>query len=308
MTDVPRTVPLSLPENLRLDAVPYQPDHVCPPRGLLALALLALVVAPVIGWLVQRVSQTAGLGLLGRSGIAVVFIAPFVARLGAWAVVWGKVRQPTLAGLSGLLLIATFALGHLYGSHQRFVKIQIAEAAQNDIAAEPIDFPDYLKRRASDLLWLLVPALLIARACYTSLSEPARKPFCPVADEWKQHLAGRTIRIVGTSDELQRLIAGGELARLATYSKVEDDGLALLIPPNAEAANDERRIWELTAFVSPKHYDPDTTVELQLAGAVPTIRGLSLYNVVGIWSLPPAALRVLETVWDRPVKPEAPTE
>lgn len=298
-------LPEELPDSLRFETEPHHPDEVVPPRGVFSLAVLALVVGPGFGWLVQRFSGVGCLGaLFSATFSAVLLLGQPLAQFGTSAVRWGRVRRPWLAGAVALLMLTTMALGHKFGIYQ-VRRTQLANQLQGE-GKKPAEIQAELDRFTFDnflleeegwgLLWLAVPVLLVGRHGARTLARTAARPFCPLCQDWKRPLQTGSIKVQGTPEALRRLVADGELMRLAHYTKAavpgEADGDWVMLPPGKRLYDPDAPAGVLLVHTCPCRA-PEATAEVELL-----IDGKS----DGLWSYPASALAVFREIGRRPIE------
>ena len=275
-----------LAKTTRLEAEPYVPDNVCPPRGLVGLAFLVGVAGPLAGWLLHRASPIL-CNVFSSTAFAAIIWGPALIGFGVRVVRWGRVRRPFLTGAVGLALLLFLALGHLFSQFQAYLRQPGAQ-----LNGAPQSFPDYLiDIHGWGLLWLLLPVALVGHRSYRQMAEAAARPYCPTQNDWKEPTA--PLQVLGRGQSLQKMLAEGDLLRLATFRKIvvklKDEPVELLtetaVPPPEGV-----ELWQLVAYL-PRERDPEGTVEVELSGAG---------GPLGVWSYPEPARRVIEELQTRP--------
>lgn len=205
-----------LPEALRFDVRPYEPEGGYPWHGLVLLAGLAMLGALASGWGAARVYQWGGCGcsfigwILFYCVFGAIAIGPEVA-----GVYLGKIRAPAVAvGVAVLAgLLATVAFAYFRFQHHMAELAQENPAAHARLVAQNFGVGDFV---ASWGFWDWVATgvyfVVVGVVGAAVVHATASRPFCSACNNWKQdRVLGE---LVMSQEEAVRILTHGEIVRL----------------------------------------------------------------------------------------------
>jgi len=227
----------------RFDTVPYQPDGGCPPLGLLLTLLLMVAVAVPAGWAGSAVltlvwNLIAVIGFFEEKLLLLLLLAVYfglsmlVVLAGTLGVRWGKVRNPTVAGIAGLSGVGVMVATTAYLEYH-------AVLAANQAIGEA-DVMAYIAYGLGG-----IGSMVFA---FWVLRTKASAPFCGECRTWKVKRMSRKLDLA--PEKLLRAIRTGDIVPLADYDLSRDRGLLVLnvavCPTCGEAGTVDVQVQEVT--------------------------------------------------------------
>lgn len=198
MTPESASPPPSFP---RFETMPYRPDGGFSPAGSAFMVCAAVVSGLILGLIASVIGQWFYLVLVFPVAIGIGMGAVCV-----FAIQFGKVRSPMVAGLAGFLggCMAMFTMH--YGDYQRF----LGEFEQQFPGIrQRMTFVDFMDLQATQgvtigkatagnkdrgmnlgytgsLIYWLVEALIVAGIAFAMARSSAAEPFCRQCRDWKE--------------------------------------------------------------------------------------------------------------------------
>jgi hypothetical protein len=259
--------------SMSFEVTPFQPDGGAPFLGILLTISLLVPGGLVVGWLLSElIPWVWAIPVVPEELLFFVLLLAFFG-LGAgalvpgrWALCWGRIRNPFVAGAAAVFGVAVIA-------------VTLARCEYHRMLGQPnIELEDAVSWFAYG-----VGAISLAGFASWGYRAIASAPFCTQCNTWKVARHSRHVHLA--PDYLLRAVTTGEIVPLADHDLSRDQGDLVL-----------------KVSVCPRCGD-DASVEVQVEQITVTPKGQRKVVEMAHISYPGQALRVLDALLElRPPK------